>query len=448
MPSTLIVNAHVVNENSTRELDVLIQDGRIAKIGPDLSAQKADKVIDAKGKYLMPGMIDDQVHFREPGLTHKGDIGTESRAAVAGGITSFMEMPNVKPITDNLQALEDKYQRAAQKSVANFAFYLGATNKNLETIKRLPYNVACGVKIFMGASTGDMLVNDPDVLDGIFQYCPILIATHCEDTPTIDANLAEAVKKYGDQIPLSEHPNIRSAEACYMSSDLAIRLAKKHGANLHVLHLTTAKEMAHFAPGPIEGKHITAEACVHHLFFNSNDYADLGNQIKCNPAIKTTADQIAILQAVKEDRIDIIATDHAPHTWQEKQNPSYVKAPAGLPLVQHALLSLLEQVHLKRFTLEMVVKKVCHNPAIRYKVKERGFIREGYWADLVLVDLADTTTVTKESLLYKCGWSPFEGKTLHGKIAGTWVNGHHVFDGQSLAADLPHGERLAFEQHL
>jgi dihydroorotase len=389
-------------------------------------------------------MIDDQVHFREPGLTHKGDIATESAAAVAGGITTYMEMPNVNPLTINAQALEDKYQRATGRSHANFAFYLGASNDNLEEIKNLDPQAACGVKVFMGASTGNMLVDDPEVLDGIFAHAPILVATHCEDSPMIQANEALAREKYGEEVPFSEHPNIRSEEACWKSSSFAVALAKKHGTRLHVLHITTAKELALFEPGELKGKRITAEACVHHLWFSQEDYARLGAQIKCNPAVKRKEDRDAILQAVAEGRIDIIATDHAPHTWEEKQG-SYFKAPAGLPLVQHALPSLLDHYQAGRLSLETIVQKVCHNPAEAFQVKDRGYLREGYFADLVLVDLQKETTVTKESLLYKCGWSPFEGHTFQNRIVTTLVNGgiawHEGQPGQKI-----HGQRLTFNR--
>lgn len=440
----LIVNARLVNENTETGADVLIKDGRIVEIGPNLQGRDAKTVVDARGRHLLPGMIDDQVHFREPGLTQKGDMRTESRAAVAGGITSFMEMPNVKPATLTLETLEDKYQRAAGRSAANYAFYLGASNNNLDVIKSLNPRQACGVKVFMGASTGNLLVDRLDALEGIFAESPILIATHCEDTPMIHANEKRAREKYGDDVPMWEHPNIRSADACYASSSLAVSLAKKTGAKLHVLHLTTAKEMELFTCGDINHKQITAEACVHHLWFNSDDYAALGAGIKCNPAVKTPFDQAAILQAVRDDRIDVIATDHAPHTAEEKQG-SYFHSPAGLPLVQHAMLALLDQVKRGIFDLPLIVRKTSHAVADRYQVADRGYIREGYFADLVLVDMDASTTVSKESLLYKCGWSPFEGVTFGASIDMTWVNGNLVWDGKHVT-DSAFGQRLDFNR--
>lgn len=440
----LIINARVVNENTEREADVLIKDGRIEEIGQNLQGRSARRVIDAKGRHLLPGMIDDQVHFREPGLTHKGDLATESNAAVAGGITSFMEMPNVKPATLTLDALEEKYQRAAGRSAANYAFYLGASNNNLDVIKSLDPRQACGVKVFMGASTGNMLVDRMDVLEGIFANAPTLIATHCEDTPMIHANEKLAREKYGEDVPIQEHPNIRSAEACYASSSLAVSLAKKTGARLHVLHLTTAREMELFTCGDINSKQITAEACVHHLWFSSDDYDRLGSWIKCNPAVKTAADRDALLQAVRDDRIDVIATDHAPHTREEKAG-SYFQSPAGLPLVQHALPSLLDQVNRGIFDLPLIVRKTSHAVADRYQVAERGYIREGYFADLVLVDMKGRQKITPESVLYKCGWSPFEGVTFSASIDMTLVNGEVVWEGGKVCAS-PQGRRLAFDR--
>lgn len=444
MYDLLLLNATLVNEGRIFQADVGIRDQRIATIAKDLSSHAAIQVMDATGLHLLPGMIDDQVHFREPGLTHKGDIATESAAAVAGGITTYMEMPNVNPLTINAQALEDKYQRAAGRSHANFAFYLGASNDNLEEIKNLDPQAACGVKVFMGASTGNMLVDNPEVLEGIFAHAPILVATHCEDSPMIQANEALAREKYGDDVPFSEHPYIRSEEACWKSSSFAVALAKKHGTRLHVLHITTAKELALFEPGALKGKRITAEACVHHLWFSEEDYARLGAQIKCNPAVKRKEDRDAILQAVAEGRIDIIATDHAPHTWEEKQG-SYFKAPAGLPLVQHALPSLLDHYNAGRLSLETIVQKACHNPAEAFQVKDRGYLREGYFADLVLVDLQKETTVTKESLLYKCGWSPFEGHTFQSRIVTTFVNGGIAWHEGQLGQKV-HGQRLTFNR--
>ena len=385
----LITNARLVNEGRITEADLLISGGRIRRIAPQLSAPPGHTVLDAAGRLLMPGMIDDQVHFREPGMTHKGDLLTESRAAVAGGITSFMEMPNTRPQTSTREALQAKYDRAAGRASANYAFYLGATNDNLEQIKALQPGEACGVKVFMGASTGNMLVDSEKTLEGIFSSTPYLVATHCEDTPTILANEAQWRRRFGDAIPISAHPKIRSHEACWLSSSLAVSLARRHGTRLHVLHLTTAREMALFEPGPIESKQITAEVCVHHLWFDESDYPALGTRIKCNPAIKSADDRRALLQALREDRIDIIATDHAPHTREEKAAASYFQAPAGLPLVQHALVAVLELVRRGELNLTQAVHKLCHAPAIRYRIAERGFLREGYWADLVLVDGLD-----------------------------------------------------------
>jgi len=421
--SILIKNAQLVNEGHITDGDLLIHKGRIVKIDDSISAGAGTRVLDAAGAHLLPGMIDDQVHFREPGLTHKAGIWSESRAAVAGGITSFMEMPNTMPPTVTLDALEDKYAIAAQKSLANYAFYLGATNDNLDVIRSLPPGAACGIKIFMGASTGNMLVDNESTLAGIFRDAPTLIATHCESTPLIKKNLEVAMAKYGRDIPVTEHPRIRSAEACYQSSEMAIELARTYDAQLHILHLSTAREMELFEPGPIEGKNITAEVCVHFLHFNSDDYARLGNRIKCNPAIKSPADQLALLKALKDDRLDIIATDHAPHTAEEKASSDYLTAPAGLPLVQDALLAALELLHDEVLSLPEIVRKTTHNVARRFGVVDRGFLREGYWADLVLVDTAQKTRVTPERVLSKCGWSPFEDVTFRSRIISTLVNG-------------------------
>jgi dihydroorotase len=444
MSSTLILNGTLVNEGTQTQQDIFIQNGRIEKIAPDLGHQHADTIIDAGGKMVMPGMIDDQVHFREPGLTHKADIKTESAAAVAGGITSFMEMPNTTPTTDCAQALQDKYSRAGTKSLANFAFYMGATNYNTEAIKSLDPNLACGVKIFMGSSTGDLVVSDEKALEAAFANSPILVATHCEDDPIINANLAKALAQYGDDIPLEQHPAIRSREACIKSSTKAMKLAKQYGTKLHILHITTADECAMFESGNIEDKQITAEACAHHLFFNETDYAKLGNLIKCNPAIKAKADQEAILQAVLDDKIDIIATDHAPHTWDEKHQ-LYTKAPAGLPLVQHALLSLFEHYHRGLFSLELIVNKTSHAVAKRFQIKDRGFLREGYWADITIVDLKQQQLITNDTVLYKCGWTPFEGMTFGSTITHTLVNGELVYsDGEVHRAGL--GVKLDFER--
>lgn len=438
----LITNARMVNEGQITEGDLLVRNHRIEKIGNSISAPEGAIVIDAKGKLLMPGMIDDQVHFREPGLTAKADITTESRAAVAGGITSFMEMPNVNPATTDHEALANKYAIGAEKARANYAFYFGATNENLEAIQRLSVGQACGVKVFMGASTGSLLVDDPQALDGIFRDCPLLITTHCEDSPTIFANEKAAIAKYGDNVPLSEHPNIRSREACMKSSTLAVGLAKKHDSRLHVLHLTTADEMEHFEPGPVRGKRITAEACVHHLFFDANDYAEKGNLIKCNPAIKLASDREALLQALLDDRIDVIATDHAPHLLEEKNLP-FMQAPAGLPLVQYALVSVLEHVHNGVISLEKAVSKVTHAVAECYQLKERGYLREGYWADLTLVDLEKPTLASHSAVLSKCGWTPFDGYRFRSSIDTTIVSGRIAYQNGEVQ-DHVRGEALEF----
>ena len=431
MSTLLFKQASLVNEGQCIISDLLVKNGRIAKIASEIEVSNDMQVIDAKGKHLIPGMIDDQVHFRDPGLTHKGDLTSESKAAIAGGVTSFMEMPNVSPQTTTIEALEEKYTRAAEKSFANYAFYLGATNDNLAEIKKLKPNQACGVKVFMGASTGNMLVDDENTLSRIFAESPVLVATHCEDTPTIAALEQKYREQYGENIPMYEHPNIRSAEACLTSSHLAVKLAKKHGTRLHVLHLTTAEELSQFVPATtleeLAQKKITAEVCVHHMYFNSDDYARLGSQIKCNPAVKEARHQQALIQAVKDGIIDIIATDHAPHTWEEKQQ-NYFNAPSGLPLVQHALQSTLEFYHKGVFDLPLIVQKTAHAPAIRYQVKDRGFLREGYYADLVLVDLNRKQKVAKDNIFYKCAWSPFEGVEFSSTILMTILNGEVAFD--------------------
>jgi len=443
MPTTtLIKNAIIVNEGQTFEADLRIKDHRIETIAAELSVQSTDQVIDAQGCYLLPGMIDDQVHFREPGLTHKGTIASESRAAVAGGITSFMEMPNVNPATTTIDALEKKFDIARQSSMANYSFYLGATEDNLEQIKMLDPNRHCGVKVFMGASTGDLLVEHPKALDDIFQHSPTLIVTHCESSPVIDKNLAQ-LRRQKDEIVITDHPVIRDANACYASSSYAVDLAKKFASQLHVLHITTEKELSLFNPGPIAGKQITAEACVHHLWFSEEDYKRHGNLIKCNPAIKSVSDRDALINALHTGQIDIIATDHAPHTLAEKQ-VDYPLAPAGLPLVESALLSLLDHVQKDRLDISQVVEKTAHNPAIRYHIKERGFIREGYFADLVLVDLNQTTLSTNDNTRYYCQWTPFNNHTFASKILSTWVNGNQVFDGNDIHTNRKHAERLTF----
>jgi len=441
--TTVIRNALLVNEGQITESDVLLKNGRIETIAAEIRAPAGAEVVDANGRHLLPGMIDDQVHFREPGLTHKGDFHSESRAAIAGGVTSYMEMPNSNPATTNHEQLQWKYNRAAEVSAANFGFYFGATNDNIEAIRTLDPSMACGVKVFMGASTGNMLVDNESTLAAIFRDSTILIATHCESTPMIMANIKQAMAKYGKNIPVTEHANIRSAEACLASSELAVALAKKHQAQLHVLHLTTARELDLFEPGPIEGKNITAEACVHFLHFDESDYEQYGNLIKCNPAIKTAADQAALFAAIADGRLDIVATDHAPHTAEEKAEDSYLTAPSGLPLVQEVMVAALELVHDGKLDLHTVVNSITHNPARRFSVVERGFIREGYHADLVLVDMNGTTEVTRERVLSRCGWSPFEGWKFHSHIDAVWVNGALAFDGEQV---IEHGaaRRLEF----
>mgnify|MGYP000052094282 FL=1 len=442
MAKTLITNALLVNEGTTQEGDVLIDGERISKIATSITADASMTVVDAQGRILMPGMIDDQVHFREPGAPHKANMASESVAAVAGGTTSFMDMPNTNPTTTTRQAVADKYDRAAGRVAANYAFYLGATNNNIDEIRALKIDEACGVKVFMGASTGNMLVDNQDALAAIFRDAPGLIATHCEDTPTILNNEAQAAERYGDALTAEAHPAIRSAEACWLSSSMAVGLAKEHGARLHVLHLTTAREMELFDRGPVESKRITAEACVHHLWFSDADYPALGNLIKCNPAIKSGTDRAALRQALLDDRLDVIATDHAPHTREEKAQP-YPKAPAGLPLVQTSLVSLLDHVNAGWLPLTTMVHKACHAPALCYGVQERGYLREGYYADLTLANPDATTTVTPESILYHCGWSPYTGTTFRGRIDSTWVNGALAFDGQTVIRP-DGGQRLRF----
>lgn len=430
MAVTRIVNARMVNEGHELHGELLIRDGRIETVGATVPAVAGADEIDARGRLLMPGMIDDQVHFREPGYEHKAEIRTESRAAVAGGITSYMDMPNCIPQTVTREALADKHARARERSLANYAFYLGATNDNLEEIKGVDPALACGIKVFMGASTGNMLVDDEDALDAIFASTQLVIATHCEHTPTILENEARMREKYGENVPIALHPEIRSVEACFRSSALAVDLAQRHDARLHVLHLTTEKEMSLFSAGPAADKRITAEVCAHHLYFDDAWYAAKGADIKCNPAIKKPADRSALLNAVATDVIDVIATDHAPHTREEKRRP-YFDAPAGLPLVQHALQSVLEHYHDGRLSLAKIVEKLCHAPAVVFDVRERGFLREGYWADLTLVDLEHRIAVDDMPVLSKCGWTPFAGQEFRSRVDATWVNGNLVWrDGE------------------
>ena len=444
MNSYLIKAATIVNEGQKIVADVFIKDGIIAKIGQNLSAPGAQE-INAEGQYLLPGMIDDQVHFREPGLTHKADIFTESMAAVAGGITSFMEMPNTVPNTLTQDLLADKYKIAAETSLANYSFYMGASNDNIEEVLKTDAKNVCGIKVFMGSSTGNMLVDNEKTLESIFSKAPILVATHCEDEATIRHNLTEYKAKYGDDLTIDMHPLIRSAEACYKSSSLAVELAKRYQTRLHILHISTAKEIALFDNSiPLKDKKITAEACVHHLWFNDQDYAAKGNFIKWNPAVKTEADQNGVLQGVLNDNIDVIATDHAPHTLEEKQQP-YATAPSGGPLVQHALPALLE-MHLQgKISLEKIVEKTAHNLAICFDIEKRGFIREGYWADLVLIDLKDSWTVTKLNNFYKCGWSPFDGDTFQASVTHTFVSGNLAYKKGRFTTDQI-GKRLTFKR--
>lgn len=444
MTDYIIRNARIVNEGNISESDVLIRKGRIEKIADSVHAAGAME-IDAAGLFLLPGAIDDQVHFREPGLTHKGEIHTEARAAVAGGITSYMEMPNTVPSAVNVEKLEEKYSRAAQVSLANYSFYMGTTNTNIEEIKRVNPATVCGVKIFMGSSTGDMLVDNPKALENVFRYSPTIITTHCEDDPMIKRNAARFREQYGDAITPSMHPLIRSEEACYASSSFAVGLARQTGARLHILHISTAKELDLFTNTvPMKEKRITAEACIHHLWFSDADYAAKGNLIKWNPAVKTAEDRAAIRQAVLDGRIDVVATDHAPHTLEEKSAP-YFNAPSGGPLVQHALLAMLDFVQQGWISIEKVVEKMAHAPAELFNVQERGYIREGYYADLVLVDMEQPTSVTKESLLYKCRWSPFEGHTFASSIRKTFVNGHLIYN-EGVLDESVKGMRLSFSR--
>lgn len=444
MATLLITNALAVNEGRSSHQDVLVRNGRIDTIGGDLAGKRADRVIDAAGNALIPGMIDDQVHFRQPGLTHKGDMGTESRAAVAGGITSYMEMPNTSPPTTTIERLEEKYRIAGETSFANYGFYLGATNDNLETLKKLNPLQACGVKVFMGASTGNMLVDDPIALKQIFTCSPIIVATHCEHSPTIDENIRRFQSIHGQDIPMALHPAIRSETACYRSTAEAVNLARRCHTRLHVLHLSTAKELELFSSEPLDGKRITAEACVHHLYFSGTDYGDKGTLIKCNPAIKTVTDRSGLLTALQDGRIDVVGTDHAPHTLEEKQRP-YVDAPSGLPLVQHALVCLLEHVHNGALTLEQAVEKTAHGPARLFDVKERGYLREGYWADLVMVDLNRPTAVDDQPIHYRCGWTPFSGRTFRSRIMATIVSGQLAYYDGRVNPD-PAGKRLEFDR--
>ena len=444
MNSYLIKNAAIVNEGSSFVGDLLVENGIIKKIDSSITINSMT-VIDASGKYLIPGLIDDQVHFREPGLTHKATIDSESRAAVAGGITTFIEMPNTVPQATNQQLLQDKFNIAEKTSFANYSFMFGGTNDNLEELLKTDPKTVAGIKLFLGSSTGNMLVDNLEVLEKIFSSTKLIISVHCEDEETIKKNTAEHKAQYGEHIPIELHPVIRSEEACYLSSSRAIELAKKTGARLHVFHVSTAKETTLFRNDiPLEEKQITSEVCVHHLWFSDQDYKEKGTHIKWNPAVKTVADRQGLWKALLDDRLDIIATDHAPHTLEEKSN-SYLKAPSGGPLVQHALLALLEKVSEKVISIEKLVEKACHNPAIIFQIENRGFIREGYYADLVLIDLKAPQTVCKENILYKCGWSPFEGTTFSSSVTHTFVNGVLMYH-EGVFNNEVKGKRITFNR--
>lgn len=421
MSSVLIRNARLVNEGREFDADLLVSNGRIVKIARSIEGENAKVEIDANGQWLLPGMIDDQVHFREPGAPAKGSLHTESRAAVAGGITSFMDMPNTNPATLTLEALADKKRRAAINSVANYGFHFGVSRDNLDTVAALNPCEVAGVKVFMGASTGNMLVDDPQILERLFAEVPTILLAHCEHTPSIDANAANLRELFGDRIPPAAHPLIRNAEACYRSSSLAVELAKRHGTRLHVLHLTTARELALFEDEPLAQKRISAEVCLHHLLFDDRDYPKLGNLIKCNPAIKTQADRDALREALNSDRLDVVGSDHAPHTWEEKQRP-YAEAPSGLPLVQHALPALMELVADTVLPITTLVAKTSHRVADLFAIPDRGYLREGYWADLVLVE-AQTLEVDRQTILSQCGWTPFAGRSFRHRVSTTIVSG-------------------------
>ena len=444
MVTKLIKNAKIVNEGNVFESDVLISGQFIERIDSNISHPTAE-VLEAEGKFLIPGAIDDQVHFREPGLTHKAEIYTESKAAVAGGITSFMEMPNTVPNVLTQELLEDKYQIAAKKSLANYSFFMGVSNDNLEEVLKTNKKNVCGIKVFMGSSTGNMLVDDQSTIENLFSKAEMLVAAHCEDEATIKANLELFKEKYGEDIPFDQHPIIRSDEACYISSSRAVGLAKKHGTKFHVLHISTEKEIGLFDNDlPLKDKLVTSEACIHHMWFSEEDYAEKGPFIKWNPAVKKATDRSAVFNAVLNDNIDVIATDHAPHTLAEKQN-KYLSAPSGGPLVQHAIPGMMEFYLDGKISIEKIVQKMCHNPAILFEVEKRGYIREGYYADLVLVDSNSPWTVAKDNILYKCGWSPFEGQTFRSKITDTFISGHHAYqDGKF--DESKQGMRLGFER--
>lgn len=446
MKTTLIKNVRIVNEGKIVQGAVLIENEFIKTVFDSAKAASlpsADLIIDGEGNFLLPGVIDDQVHFREPGLTHKAEIYTEAKAAVAGGMTSFMEMPNTVPNTLTQDLLEQKYKRASEVSLANYSFFMGASNDNLEEVLKTDPRNVCGVKVFMGSSTGNMLVDNRATLEGLFTKCKMLIATHCEDEATVRANMEKAKAQYGENIPVEMHPKIRNEEACYRSSSLAVELAKKHNARLHILHISTAKELELFDhKTPLKDKRITAEVCIHHLWFSDEDYASKGNLIKWNPAVKSSRDRDGLLKGVLENKIDVICTDHAPHTLEEKKQ-NYSKAPSGGPLVQHALVAMLELVHQKKITIEKVVEKMSHAVADCFRVEKRGYIREGYYADLVLVNMNKPWTVRQENILSKCGWSPFEGNTFHSAVTHTIVSGHLAYQNGRFDESRK-GMRLAF----
>lgn len=443
----LIKGATVVNEGICDTLDIRLEGNFISEIGVGLELHNDEIVIDAKGLHVLPGLIDDQVHFREPGLTHKGEIYTEAKAAVAGGVTSYMEMPNTVPNAVTVDLLEEKYKRAAEVSLANYSFFMGTTNHNLDEILKVDFSKVCGLKIFMGSSTGDMLVDNPEALENVFAKVKSIIALHCEYDPLVKENQKRIIDEYGEDIPAYFHPIIRNHEVCYRSSSFAVELAKKHNTRIHVLHISTAEELKLFSNKiPLKEKRITAEACIHHLWFSDEDYAEKGNFIKWNPAVKTAYDREKIFEAVLDGTIDVIATDHAPHTLDEKNQP-YLKAPSGGPLVQHALLALLEFHKQGKISLEMIAQKTAHNVADLFRIEKRGYIREGYYADLVLVDLNGTSKVDKKTILYKCGWSPFEGHTFPAKICKTFVSGHLVYN-EGKFDESSKGLRMTFENHF
>jgi len=446
MSKILIKNGKVVTDNNINELDVLIENDKIVKIAKDISDSNA-KIIDANGKYVIPGIIDDQVHFREPGLTHKANIYTESKAAVAGGVTSFMEMPNTKPAALSLDLLEDKYSIASRDSLANYSFFMGTSNDNADIALSINPQEVCGIKIFMGSSTGNMLVDNPQTLEKVFCNSDVPVAIHSEDEETIAKNTKLFIEKYGENIPFSAHPDIRSREACEICTIRAVEIAKRCNGRLHILHISTADELKYFTNAiPLKDKRITSEVCVHHLYFESKDYDEYGSLIKCNPAIKLKSDKDALFEALLDDRLDIIATDHAPHTWQEKQN-GYMNAPSGVPLVQHTLNIMLDFYHQGKISLEKIVDKMCHKPAELFQIEKRGYVREGYYADLAIVDIDKIWEVNKFNIYYKCAWSPFEGKNLKGYVTDTIVSGHHAYSNGKFN-ESKKGMRLRFEREI